>query len=61
VIVVAGTNKIVPNLEEAYRRQEQYCFPLTSAQVRVVYKAYGIPGTQLNNAGNKDLLCHDID
>jgi hypothetical protein len=38
IIVVLGSNKIVPNLEAAYKRQQEFCFEMESARVRKVYK-----------------------
>jgi len=46
LIIVAGSNKIVPNYEEALQRTQEYCFPLESARARI---AYGVPGSMLNN------------
>jgi L-lactate utilization protein LutC len=37
VIWVVGTQKIVPNLEEAIRRIERYSFPLEDARIRRLY------------------------
>jgi len=39
LFVVAGTNKIVPTMNDAIARQANYCLPLESARVRVAYKA----------------------
>lgn len=40
LIIVMGTNKIVPSLEDAFRRVKLYTYPLENAQAR---KAYGTP------------------
>jgi len=48
VIVVAGTNKIVPNLEKAFERQRKIALPIESARVRI---AYGLKGSVLNFSG----------
>jgi hypothetical protein len=34
---VVGTQKVVPNLEEAIRRIERYSFPLEDARIRRLY------------------------
>jgi hypothetical protein len=44
VILVAGTNKIVPNLDEAFRRVEEHSLPLEDARAR---EAYGM-GSSIN-------------
>jgi len=46
VIVVIGSNKIVPNYDAAVKRTEQYCLPLESARASIVY---GVPGSAINN------------
>jgi len=46
VLILAGTHKIVPTLEEALKRTETFCYPLESARARVAYK---IPGSVLSN------------
>ena len=46
LVLVCGTNKIVPSFEEAIKRTEQYCVPLESARARVAYK---VPGSAANN------------
>jgi LUD domain len=48
VILVVGTQKIVPDLEEGLRRIEEYAFPLEDARARA---AYGI-----HSAVNKVLI-----
>ena len=40
LILVAGINKIVPNLEDALNRVRQYAYPLENARAK---KAYGTP------------------
>ena len=40
VILVVGTQKIVKDLDEAFRRIEEYCLPLES---EVLKKLYGVP------------------
>jgi len=45
VILVVGAQKIVPDLETALRRIEEYCYPLEDARAR---SAYGIP-SGINN------------
>lgn len=40
VVLVVGAQKIVPDLETALRRIEEYCYPLESARLQA---AYGIP------------------
>ncbi|MET3175641.1 UNVERIFIED_ORG: hypothetical protein ABIB52_003510 [Arthrobacter sp. UYCu721] len=37
VILVVGTQKIVPDLEEAFRRVEAYAFPLEDARAQAAY------------------------
>ena len=37
VILVAGTQKIVPNLEEGLHRIEEYAFPLEDARAQAAY------------------------
>ncbi|KAI1317191.1 hypothetical protein EDD11_008883 [Mortierella claussenii] len=46
VIVVAGSNKIVRDEHEAWKRQEEYALPLESARVRI---AYGLPGSNITH------------
>lgn len=46
VVLVAGTNKIVANAEEAKKRLHDYQLKLESARVRV---AYGVPASALEN------------
>ena len=43
VIWVVGTQKIVPTLEEGFRRLREYCFPLEDKRM----KSIGYPGTAL--------------
>ncbi len=43
VIWVVGTQKIVPTLEEGFKRLREYCFPLEDKRM----KSIGYPGTAL--------------
>jgi len=43
VIWVAGAQKIVPNLEEGFRRIREYCFPLEDKRM----KSIGFPGSAI--------------
>lgn len=57
VILVAGTNKIVSNLDEGFDRIYKHSLPLESVRVQ---KAYGMPNSNvrklliLNSEGTKD-------
>ncbi|KAI7827113.1 hypothetical protein BC939DRAFT_491491 [Gamsiella multidivaricata] len=42
VIVIAGSNKIVKDEQEAWKRQHEFALPLESARVRI---AYGLPAS----------------
>ncbi|KAF9437570.1 hypothetical protein BGZ76_000167 [Entomortierella beljakovae] len=46
VIVVAGSNKIVKDENEAWKRQEEHALELESARVRI---AYGLPGSAVTH------------
>lgn len=46
VLIVMGSNKIVPTKEDLYKRIEEFCLPLESGRMRVAYK---IPASSLNN------------
>ncbi|KAG0239486.1 hypothetical protein B0O80DRAFT_420908 [Mortierella sp. GBAus27b] len=46
VVVVVGSNKIVKDEAEAYKRTVEWCLPFAGAFSREVFKA---PGTSLNN------------
>jgi len=46
LVVVVGSQKIVPTLAVALKRQSEYCLPLESARCRIVYK---VPGSSINN------------
>mmetsp|Transcript_14343 Transcript_14343/g.20008 ORF Transcript_14343/g.20008 Transcript_14343/m.20008 type:complete len:232 (-) Transcript_14343:36-731(-) len=46
VIIVVGSNKIVPTYDDAVKRTEEYALPLESARARI---AYGVPGSAINN------------
>jgi len=48
LIVVAGTNKIVPDEAAALKRQKEYSIPMESARVRIAYAAMGVQAS----AGN---------
>jgi len=50
VLIVAGTNKIVKNLEEAHKREEHYSLQLESARVRIAYAAMGVKASNVNNS-----------
>ena len=45
VILVVGTQKIVGNIDEAFKRIYEYTLPLESERAR---KAYGVPGSAVN-------------
>ncbi|KAG0287495.1 hypothetical protein BGZ96_008582 [Linnemannia gamsii] len=46
VIVVAGSNKIVKDEFEAWKRMEEFALPLESARVRI---AYGLPASSITH------------
>ncbi|KAF8941270.1 prespore-specific protein [Dissophora ornata] len=46
VIVVAGSNKIVKDEHEAWKRQQEFALPLESARVRI---AYGLPASAITH------------
>ncbi|KAF9111177.1 hypothetical protein BGX27_005293 [Mortierella sp. AM989] len=46
VIVIAGSNKIVKDEHEAWKRQEEHALPLESARVRI---AYGLPASAITH------------
>ncbi|KAK3825211.1 MAG: prespore-specific protein [Benniella sp.] len=46
VIVIAGSNKIVKDEAEAWKRQEEFALPLESARVRI---AYGLPASSITH------------
>lgn len=46
VIVVAGSNKIVKDEQEAWKRQEEHALPMESARVRI---AYGLPQSNVTH------------
>lgn len=50
VIWIAGTQKIVPDLEEAFKRIEEYCLPLEDQRAMQVYN--------MHSAINKILIVH---
>lgn len=45
VVWVVGGQKIVPDLQTAFKRIEEYALPLESERAR---KAYGVPGSAIN-------------
>jgi hypothetical protein len=45
LVLVAGTQKIVKDLDEAFIRIKEYVLPLESERVK---KAYGMPGSSIN-------------
>jgi hypothetical protein len=46
VIVVVGSNKIVKDEQEAWKRQSEFALPLESARVRI---AYGLPQSNVTH------------
>lgn len=46
LVIVVGAQKLVKNLAEAHQRQNEFCLPVESARVRVVYK---VPASRINN------------
>jgi len=44
--IIVGSNKIVESYEECLKRIDDYCVPLESARVRVVYSSVGIKGSK---------------
>jgi hypothetical protein len=56
VVVVAGTNKIVHNLEKARERQEKIALQLEGARARIAYAAMGVKGSAINFSGNFHLF-----
>ncbi|KAG0258934.1 hypothetical protein BG011_002982 [Mortierella polycephala] len=46
VIVVAGSNKIVKDEHESWKRQQEFALPLESARVRI---AYGLPASAITH------------
>ncbi|KAF9187145.1 hypothetical protein BGZ51_001527 [Haplosporangium sp. Z 767] len=46
VIVVAGSNKIVKDEQEQWKRQQEFALPLESARVRI---AYGLPASAITH------------
>jgi len=46
VVVIAGSQKIVPSYDEAVKRTYDYCLPLESVRAHLVY---GVPGSAVNN------------
>lgn len=46
VIVIAGSNKLVPTEADALTRTEQFALPMESARVRIAYK---VPASAINN------------
>jgi len=48
VVIVVGTNKIVPDLATAHKRQEEYCLPLEGGRARIAFAAMGVKGSAIN-------------
>jgi len=46
VVVIAGSQKIVPSYDDAVKRTYDYCLPLESVRANLVY---GVPGSAVNN------------
>eukprot|EP01120_Amphizonella_sp_Union-15-10_P006883 TRINITY_DN2272_c0_g1_i1.p1 TRINITY_DN2272_c0_g1~~TRINITY_DN2272_c0_g1_i1.p1 ORF type:complete len:255 (+),score=48.12 TRINITY_DN2272_c0_g1_i1:78-767(+) len=46
LILVVGANKIVPTYEDAVKRTYDYCLPVESARVRIVFK---VPASSVNH------------
>ena len=53
LVIVAGTNKIVPTLDDALRRIRDYAYPLEDARAK---RAYGIPSV----IGKCVILAHEM-
>jgi len=53
LVIVAGTNKIVPTLDDALRRVWEYAYPLEDARAK---RAYGIPSV----IGKCVILAHEM-
>jgi L-lactate utilization protein LutB len=46
LVIVIGSNKIVPTYDDAVKRTYDYCLPIESARVRIAYK---VPASAVNN------------
>ena len=46
LLIVIGSNKIVPTYDDAVKRTYDYCLPIESARVRIAYK---VPASSINN------------
>lgn len=46
LVLVCGTQKIVPTFADAVKRTEEFCLPLESARARIAYK---VPGSAIGN------------
>jgi hypothetical protein len=46
LLIVIGSNKIVPTYDDAVKRTYDYCLPIESARVRIAYK---VPASAVNN------------
>ena len=49
LLVVAGTNKIVKDHLAAFKRTQEFCYPMESARVRDAYKAMGAQQSNVTN------------
>jgi len=49
LIVVIGSNKIVPDLPTARERLEQWCLPIESARCRIAYAFMGVKASKIAN------------
>jgi len=47
LVILAGANKIVPDLATALKRTREYALPLESARARIAYAAWGVKGSQI--------------
>jgi len=50
VIVVVGSNKLVPDLASGRQRIEEWSLQLESARARIAYAAMGVKGSQIGSA-----------
>ena len=55
IVIVVGSNKIVPTLDDALNRIRKFALPVESARVRVAYK---VPASHLTNLGKGIALFH---
>jgi len=49
LVVVIGSNKIVPDLPTARQRVQEWNLPIESARVRIAYKAMGLTASKICN------------